>query len=194
MTTRPYLLLLLSTVSLFGVRSVWAQPVTVVGPDGAVRIARNQPSWDDNNSHFRLRLAYDGRRIRLLNATVGAGSARSYLSQRSDVVVVVLNVDGKAIRVFNLPDPLEVRAWDRNTAIRPRRDLPVTDLPGTGPIGAVPRIRDLAVVEPQEHTLHKQSTQFDLFVPQLPGAQRLELHRGAASGPLLGRVDLTAIR
>jgi hypothetical protein len=166
----------------------------VVGPDGAVRIARNQPSWDDNNSHFRLRLAYDGRRIRLLNATVGAGSARSYLSQRSDVVVVVLNVDGKAIRVFNLPDPLEVRAWDRNTAIRPRRDLPVTDLPGTGPIGAVPRIRDLAVVEPQEHTLHKQSTQFDLFVPQLPGAQRLELHRGAASGPLLGRVDLTAIR
>jgi hypothetical protein len=192
MTSRLKLLLVLLGFGVFILQTAVAQPTQVVRPDVRARAARDLPTWEDPGSHFRLRLAYDGKRFKLISAAMGEGSARSYLSQRSDIVVVVLNADKKVVRQFNLPDPLELRAWDR--AQGGRSEGVVIGSPRIGNVGDRTATRETSVAAPAEHTTRLKSTEFDLFVPRLPGAQQLEFHKNAVSGRLLGRVDLTSIR
>jgi len=174
-----------------------AQPVTQPTPRRVVRpvVTADTPTWDDPNTHIRIVANYDGRRVRVLTAASGEGSARSYLSQRRDIVVVILNAAKEVVREFNLPDPLELR-------VRERPPTRTVDL-------QVPRIREPAarasVSEPQlarpgdttrpgESTLRQRQAQFELFVPRLEGAKWLEFHQGDAKGRLLGRVDLTEVQ
>ena len=140
---------------------------------------QDRPTWDDGSQHIRIVASYDGRRIRVVSAVLGQGAARSYLSQRRDVVVVILNSNNEVLREFNLPDPLEIRVRER-----PRTGEPIGRPPGRNP----------PIARTGESTVRQRRTQFELFIPRLDGAKLLEFHQGSARGRLLGRLDLTEVQ
>jgi hypothetical protein len=178
------LMTLVFFVVLGGMRAVWAQqPVTKPTPGPLVRPVgtADRPTWDDPNRHIRIVASYDGRRVKVLKAVTGEGSARSYLSQRRDIVVVILNEANQVLREFNLPDPLELRVRERQPAAQPSVSEPQLAPPGDS-------------TESTESILRQRQTQFELFVPRLEGAKWLEFRKGDAKGRRLGRVDLTKVQ
>ena len=124
---------------------------------------------------IKIVASYDGQRIKVVSAVLGDGSARSYLSQRRDIVVLILNKTNKVLREFNLPDPLELRVLEPPTII------------------AEPRVRP-PVTRSGESTLRRKQTQFELFIPRLDGAKWLEFRAKDSKGQLLSRVDLAKVR
>jgi hypothetical protein len=146
--------------------------------DPAHRIARDLPTWTDTARHYHLVLSYDGKRIRLLRGALSQGSARSYLSQRQDVVVNVRGRNGAVLRRFNLPDPLQLRVWDSPGTVRTR----FRPVPG--------RSRSRL----HERTIELKSVRFELSLPQVPGALRVEFRKSSAKGRLLGAIKLATIR
>jgi hypothetical protein len=192
MNIRSLMTLALFVVSMVGAGAARAQPVPRPTPVPIVPplrpITRDRPTWDDANRHIRVVASYDGRRINVLSAASGQGTARSYLSQRRDIVVVILNNTNEVVREFNLPDPLELRVREppstRPVDIeRPRRGEPIVRPPGRTP----------PLARSGESVIHQRRAQFELFVPRLEGAKWLEFHKGGARGQLLGRIDLTQI-
>lgn len=192
MSTRISMTLTLLAVSLGGAAVAWAQPVPRPVPRPIVipvaPITGDKPTWDDPNQHIRIVASYDGRRIKVMSAASGQGSARSYLSQRRDIVVLILNNTNEVMREFNLPDPLELRVRDA-----PRTQSIGIRVPRIGEPILRPTVREPPLVRSGESTLRQRRTQFELFVPRLEGAELLEFHQGDAKGRLLGRVDLTKI-
>ncbi len=181
MLERRIAIMLVPAAFLLAASSAFGQeaPVAPTRPDDpTVRIARGLPTWTDNAKHYQLVLSYDGKRIKLLSGLVAEGSARSYLSQRPDIVVTVRRKDGGVMRQFNLPDPLELRVWDvpanARAAFRERPKRSVGKL--------------------HEHTLRLKSARFELVLPQIPGATRVEFRKGSEKGPLLGVVKLSTLR
>jgi hypothetical protein len=174
--------------------NAFAQPVPVhPGPLGPPRIplttSSDRPSWADNAQHYKLTLDYDGKRFKLIKASVGDGTARSYLSEQPDIVVMVMGTEKKILRQFNLRDPLEVRIWDSQPQLHPR----TVAIGGRTPERRTP-VASTATPLPREHVARRKTVLFDLFIPKLPGAQRVELHKRSAQGPLLGSIPLNKMQ
>lgn len=174
-------------------------PVPMITPLLIEPASNGSPDWEDRDRHIRIIAAYDGRRIDVLSANSGDGSARPYLSQRGDIIVLVLDAAKNVLREFNLPDPLELRVLQR-----PRALPSVVELPGV--VEMLPRAegrlgrsavrfpsRKTGTAQQNESVVHQKSTQFELFVPRLDRANWLEFHAGNARGRLLGVVDLSKI-
>ena len=183
MNIRILMTLALIVVPVGGAGAARAQSVPKPTPGPIVTPVipptRDRPTWDDPSQHIRIVASYDGSRIRVVSAALGQGSARSYLSQRRDIVVLILNNTKGVLREFNLPDPLEVRVRERSP--RGPGDIP--------PIG-----EPIGRPAPSESTHRRRQTQFELFVPRLEGAKWLEFHKGSAKGQLLGRLDLSQVK
>ena len=112
-------------VTLFLLDRACAQPVPIhpgpiIVPRVPVSTGADRPAWADTAQHYRLTLDYDGKRFKLVKASVGEGSARSYLSEQPDIVVLILGPERKILRQFNLRDPLEVRIWDSTIDVHAR--------------------------------------------------------------------------
>lgn len=192
MSIRISMTLAFLVVSMGGAGAAWAQPVPkpdrgpIVTP--VAPITGDRPTWDDANRHIRIVASYDGLRIKVLSAVSGQGSARSYLSQRRDIVVVILNNTNEVVREFNLPDPLELRVRERPPTRPIRLQVPRIVEPIVRP-----PVRDPSLARSGESTVRQRRAQFELFVPILEGAKWLEFHKGDARGRLLGRLDLTKV-
>jgi hypothetical protein len=193
--------ILLSTSSLCAGRAS-AQPVPVpILPAGGVitsalaeQTTGGQVSWDDSNRHIKVAAVYNGRNVKVLGVTLGEGPARSYLSQRSDIVVLVLSDARARLRQFNLPDPLEVRVRERPPA-RPIGGRPTDGTPPTvGIPDESPRIPGPDRDAPGESKMQRRSVQFEIFIPRLEGARWVEFRAGEPNGRLLGRADLSGVR
>lgn len=176
---------------------LWAQPVpervprrdpgVIIDPITVPPASDGRVSWEDNNCHVKVTALYDGRRVKILNVASGEGSARSYLSQRSDIVVLLLNEAKEIVRQFNLPDPLELRVWEQ-----PPSGASDTLVPTIGvPAMAARRIPRFDPDPPREQTTHVESAQFEVMVPQLQGAKWIQFRSHTPKGRLLGKVDLT---
>ena len=174
-------------------------PVPIITPFMIAPANNGSPDWEDRNRHIRIIATYDGRSIEVLSAASGDGSARPYLSQRRDIVVLVLDEAKNVLREFNLPDPLELRVLERPQALSSVIELSgiVEMMPRTeGRIGrSAVRFpsHKAGIAQQTESVVHQKSTQFELFVPRLDRANWLEFHAGDARGRLLGRVDLAKI-
>src|SRR5215831_10289906 len=88
---------------LLGAGVAWAQPSAeptrpVVTPGVTAPVTGESPNWDEGGRHVRIVAEYDGRRVKVLSAVSGQGRARSYLSQRSDIVVVILDRAGSVLK------------------------------------------------------------------------------------------------
>jgi hypothetical protein len=127
--------------------------------------------------------------VKVLGVTAGEGPARSYLSQRADIVVLVLSEAKARLREFNLPDPLELRVREPPPA-RPAGGAP----PTLGIPDAPARGRGPDRTAPGESKVRRRSVQFDVFIPRLEGARWIEFRAGKANGRLLGRGDLSVVR
>lgn len=185
----------LRVISLSVLLSMWslcghaaAQPQTTGG----------QVSWEDPNRHIKVTAVYDGRTVKVQSVTAGEGSARSYLSQRSDIVVLVLNDRKERLRQFNLPDPLELRVREQPPAQPPRVVPPTIGIPDATPrIGAPDRDTQKGSPDrdaPKESKIRRRSVQFEVFIPRLEGARWIEFRAGKPDGRLLGRADLSVLR
>ena len=191
--TRTLTMLLLLAVLALG-SPVWAQPVPVLTPNrDAPQVAGpatgGAPSWEDTGRHFKITAVYDGRRVKPLRVVAGKGTARSYLSGRPDIVVLLRDGSKNVLRQFNLPDPLEVRVRDRYAAqLRgvPEPTMDTRDGPFRG------GVLDRGI--PAEHTMRRKTAQFDVFVPRLDGAKWLEFRANKTTGRLLGKVDLGKVQ
>lgn len=197
--TRTLTVLLLLAVLALG-SPVRAQPVPGLTPnrdaipkpqvDGPA--TGGAPSWEETGRHFKITAVYDGRRVKPLRVVAGKGTARSYLSGRPDIVVLLRDGSNNVLRQFNLPDPLEVRVRDRDAAqLRgvPEPTMDTRDGPFRGGVLTVPD-RGIAA----EHTMRRKTAQFDVFVPRLDGAKWLEFRANKTTGRLLGKVDLGKVQ
>ncbi len=188
-TTRA-VLLAISLIASACARRV-PQPI---GPSVTLPVpgARDSPTWADAGRHVRILADYDGRLVNVLSAASGEGSARSYLGQRRDIAVMILDGAGKVLREFYLPDPRDRRVWDKPPGHSIDAAAPRIGWPRERLAPEALRARS-AGAQTSESSVRVAKARFELFVPRLDRAESLEFHAGAPSGQLLGRVDLAGI-
>jgi hypothetical protein len=165
-------------------------PVIIVTPPPGTPTTGGQVSWDDAARHFKVSAVYDGQQVKIVSVTAGEGPARSYLTDRPDIVVLVLDEANAPLRQFNVPNPLEYRVWEAPSETpRLRRPPPDIGVP-IRPPGVRGPERDAS----RESNGRRETVTFDVFIPRLDGARWIEFRSGGPKGQLLGRADLSSAR
>jgi hypothetical protein len=138
------------------------------------------PTETDTKYYLRVSATYDGESVKEISISRGTGLTLSYLSERSDVVVL-LKSGTKVLKRINLPDPLEIRVWDTpGTTLRTRAAAPF--FPSTAAASA-PRYRT--------HSISREKiANLTIFLPQLDGADTIEFRSSSEEGKLLGRSNI----
>lgn len=116
----------------------------------------------DAGTHFRIRMTvWAGQAARIESVTVGSGTARAYLTDSQDLVVVLLGKDGRRLASASVRQPLVEHVQTRQS--------------GKGE-------REAALPVRPHGTRAMASTQITVFLPTIEGADRVEVRFGGDKG------------